>query len=552
MQLRSPVVTSIVLLAGSLLAGLGFCALLPPFEGFDETAHYSYIAQVAQTGTWPRVNGPMSSELDGYFKVAPTPMVAPWSYHAFFAASPAVRNAGAEAIHGPRDPTRPWRDSPMTNWEGQQPPVYYTLLAPLWLASKGWSLYAQLFLLRAVSYFFAWSALVIVTISMAREPLGSETSMIAPGLWPALFPMWFPEMARLGNDSLTLLLLALAWIPVCRGLRPGRHVAAFALAGALSGLAIVTKAIALPFAGAVGLFLAWRLWSARRDAVLRSTALLQLLVFGLAILAVSGWWFAYSLAVNGSPYVSESAILLAQKGGLLAGLGKNFSLVKTMIVLAEEVRSFAWSGSWSFIFLPRTLEAPLTLLVLVIAGGWIWQTARNGRLRGDEAIVLLTLGFFAVGIVWEFLIRVALINEFQLGAWYFHVLLPLLAPMVAQGLDEMVLWRRARLLTGALVVYPLPFLLFVTAFYQFYFAGCLPEATGLRRYSLDIIAACAANAREVVGNLAVLGRPSLAMPLFLAGWLAMLVGVGRFVGPRFLNTRSPRRMDKHAALRATK
>jgi hypothetical protein len=68
-------------LAGSLVAGLGFCALLPPFDGFDETAHYSYIQQIAQTRTWPWLNDPISADVDDYLEVAPSTIArkARWS-----------------------------------------------------------------------------------------------------------------------------------------------------------------------------------------------------------------------------------------------------------------------------------------------------------------------------------------------------------------------------------------------------------------------------------------------------------------------------------------
>jgi hypothetical protein len=35
------------------LIGLGYLAILPPFEGFDETAHYSSVRQIADTKTIP-------------------------------------------------------------------------------------------------------------------------------------------------------------------------------------------------------------------------------------------------------------------------------------------------------------------------------------------------------------------------------------------------------------------------------------------------------------------------------------------------------------------
>ena len=38
---------------GLLLMGIGFLAVLPPFEGFDETAHYSSLRQIADTGMLP-------------------------------------------------------------------------------------------------------------------------------------------------------------------------------------------------------------------------------------------------------------------------------------------------------------------------------------------------------------------------------------------------------------------------------------------------------------------------------------------------------------------
>ena len=46
-------VTWLLLLAVAL-AGVAHVAFLPPFEGFDETNHFSYIQQMADTGRLPR------------------------------------------------------------------------------------------------------------------------------------------------------------------------------------------------------------------------------------------------------------------------------------------------------------------------------------------------------------------------------------------------------------------------------------------------------------------------------------------------------------------
>ena len=47
-------VNSLLLLAVAL-TGLAHLAFLPPFEGFDETAHFSYIQQIGRASCRERV-----------------------------------------------------------------------------------------------------------------------------------------------------------------------------------------------------------------------------------------------------------------------------------------------------------------------------------------------------------------------------------------------------------------------------------------------------------------------------------------------------------------
>ena len=93
-----------LLLLSSLILGLAQAALMPPFEGFDEHGHYSYIQQVAETGHWPRLNERMSKDVDDYLALAPGPDSIPrqWSHHDFFQAQPGVIAAARDAIQSPR------------------------------------------------------------------------------------------------------------------------------------------------------------------------------------------------------------------------------------------------------------------------------------------------------------------------------------------------------------------------------------------------------------------------------------------------------------------
>ena len=66
----------LALLVAHLLFGAAQIAMLPPWEGFDETGHYSSIQQVADTGTVPRLPAArMSQTVVDYAAVAPMGIV---------------------------------------------------------------------------------------------------------------------------------------------------------------------------------------------------------------------------------------------------------------------------------------------------------------------------------------------------------------------------------------------------------------------------------------------------------------------------------------------
>lgn len=253
------------LLAFSLMTGLAQVFLLPPWEGFDEPAHFSYIQQLTETHRWPKHGDGLAADFEGYAKLAPMPYGLAFghvNYYGFFGGSPVAIEAVRKAIHSPGENPRGWRSCAIPNWEAQHPPLYYLLLAPFYLLARGWSLLHQLMFLRAVSYSVAWLALCMVAIAgVDFEPAGS----LAPALWPYLFPMWFPEMARLGNDSLVAFLAAAAWLASRRVLARKDRLPDYAALGSLCGLGLLTKATFFPFTAVVFFFFAYRLWEVRRD-----------------------------------------------------------------------------------------------------------------------------------------------------------------------------------------------------------------------------------------------------------------------------------------------
>jgi len=519
-----------VLLLGSLLLGFAQVAQLPPWEGFDEPGHYSYIQQIAETGTWPRFGDPMSAEVDEYLAVAPTTasfMPTRWSYKDFAGASPEEIEAGRRAMHSARDPARPWRTGRIGNWEAQQPPLYYLAMAPAYLLSKGWSLSAQLMLLRGVSYLLAWIGLCVAALSMRKDasPMASAL-VLAPALWPALFPMWFPEMARVGNDSLVVLVAACAWLSLVRLVQAdggGRHHLAL---GAALGIGFLTKAIFLPFAAAVFIVLSYRVWQARADAAAARVRARGLVICLGAVIVIAGWWYLLKLFETGSVIGSNDAIHLRQAGGLIEGLRQNASIRGIARLPWHFELSFLWSGTWSFVRPPFASFIPLVLMPPLLALGYILTVKARPLASVLDWVPLLTVTLFLAALGYHSLILIGL-GMASAPAWYLHAFVAVLAPLLGRGLAGTFAARPLRPLVSVLMVYPMLFLLLAFVVQGLFFAGCGgTKGPDSSFYDLASGSACATHVATIYERLAAISFPRVATAAFVGGWVLMIIGIG--------------------------
>ncbi|SVC14725.1 uncharacterized protein METZ01_LOCUS267579, partial [marine metagenome] len=159
----------IFLLLGNFLLGASYIAMLPIWEGFDETAHFSYIQQVADNRKLPlNCKDRISTDIEKYYHYAPVPKALfsevpskdRLTYQSFFSKSEASLSNSKKFIHSTGNP-RKYFPGKGHNWECQQPPLYYILLAPIYSATNQLSWGKQIFILRIISYTFAWLGLVV-------------------------------------------------------------------------------------------------------------------------------------------------------------------------------------------------------------------------------------------------------------------------------------------------------------------------------------------------------------------------------------------------------
>ena len=516
------------LLLASLLIGLSHVAALPPFEGIDETAHYSYIEQIAKTGVLPRWGDTLRRDVEdvlGALLAAPGPRIWSLRYQNLFTADAEIIKRVRQAVKQPRDSAPTGEPGHLLNWEAQHPPFYYALLTPAYLLSERWSLAGQLALLRGLSYVAAWLSLCLAVFVAAKTfpAFGSGRAMIAaPALWPFVFPGWFPEMARLGNDSLVALLIGCAVAVVTCA--PIRRWSTLLLLGAICGLGALTKATFLPFLAAIVLLLLYRTW--RRDA-----SPWQFLGFLATVIAVAAWWYIERSVETGMLFATVETVGLKEDGGLIVKLTQHFSIGALAWAIPAAGLSFLWSCTWSFVTPPLTALAPLVVMLLLIGGAYLFGF-HSYRMYTLVQITPLTLGFWALAISYPTLVEIALYGREKFGTssygghpgYYLHLLAPSLAPVIGIAIATVARNWLARTVVWLLLGYNIAFL-FGATFMQFlYFAGC--GSNGSNRFNIASASTCWNEWQRLTDNLDVLAYPLAAFWLAVGGAIALGWGAG--------------------------
>lgn len=169
---------AIILVVYFVLGSL-FAVLIPPWQVPDEPAHYNYVRQLAQTGAYPVI---MSGD---YNQDLISKQIAPAN------ARPSVSLDGVQ-------------------YEDHQPPLFYTLAAPVFLLFNGTLIPLRLFSLFVGGFVVLFAYLAIRAIFPTHPHIAAFAAAFI-----ALLPQHLHMMAGLNNDSLSEALIALSvWLSV--------------------------------------------------------------------------------------------------------------------------------------------------------------------------------------------------------------------------------------------------------------------------------------------------------------------------------------------------
>jgi 4-amino-4-deoxy-L-arabinose transferase-like glycosyltransferase len=275
------------LLAVTVLLGVAWALLLPPFQAPDEDAHFAYVQTIAERGALPGAAGRdrfsteqrLAGSVSNSQQTAQQILVKPTWAEA--AADRWDRIAGELPDSARSDGGGP-------NAASSNPPLYYVWsVLPYELASGG-DIFARLTAIRLASILFL-CVTVAATWLLAGQVFGPRRDLqLAAAALPALAPMVTFISASASPDPLMFALWTVAlWLGVriLKGRQGPLDVAAFLAA---AGGALATKATSYALLPGVLLVLGVLLWRVRHRRRLVS-ALVAASVLGLA--ATAGAWF---------------------------------------------------------------------------------------------------------------------------------------------------------------------------------------------------------------------------------------------------------------------
>jgi hypothetical protein len=520
-----------IILAGPLLLGIGYLAILPPFEAFDEYAYYSSIRQFADTETLAIFGSSyIDRNAEDYEAHAPMPWTAgspPFeqpgrmTYPAFFGDQSAItRYETYRTLPANKDFT----PGVELNWEAQHPPLYYVLMAPIMKATETFSFVTQVFTLRLVSYVLAWAGFVIGWRAIRSYQPRWIPAGIADGYvyYPLFVPMFLGEFARIGNDALCLLLLSLIF---CTSLavfyQEKRSAVGPVTLGILLGLGLLTKAFFIPLTAGYAAFMLLRTRQARNDKIiLRERLRTAVLTIALALL-IGGGWYVRDFIEYGSPLGSLDSVVLANRGGLFANLAQNFSIHELVHGVIGILATWVWGGSWSLVRVSPVLQGLLLLVAGWIALNFVREARKYPATDPIWLPVWLTVPVLG-GLFYHVLVVIALGSNGTPG-WYLNIFAPFLATAIGYSVARIRRSAAGRIALSASLAYAVVLLAVVLWSQTALFAGCAIKNSE-KYYEFAGSRFCLDRLGEIGAHLSIVGWPLIGLLAMAGGLLCFVIG----------------------------
>lgn len=496
----------------SLIYILGFLYLLtlPPWEGYDEAAHFSYIETMASELRPPQYGKEQLSErIISYAKKYPlpyttiVPLDAPYLVGAMTYYNWGSSNTKSSQIEN------------LLNWQSQQPPFFYAAMLPIYWATSDLSIKSQLISFRVASWSIAFLALLIS--ANAISTYFSEEKNLNPlyifntaMTWPIIVPEFFPEFARLGNDSLVFFLFSILFSLILKVSRSEVLTIKNTIAiGVISCLGMLTKASFAPIFAAIifSYFLLIVLKKVQPTRALASIAVLTTLFLTLGLAWYYTSWFSGGSLTGLDDFNKANAtpisILMALSNYYQLGVG-----------LANTILTFSWGGTTSSAYPPVLLVVPLTPIIILIIYGLIKAISKDANLADLSSAVISI--FFVLSLIYYIGLKIVTSGSgVGVPGWYIHTICPVLIYFLVYSLStpSITISESIKAYLKLNSVYSCLFLTYIHIAQIYMYAGCVIKSSTRRTYSV-VENHCSFDIIEIAEKISPLLLTS-AIPLYL-------------------------------------
>lgn len=338
-----------LLLAFAIVNAALYSCLLPLWEGFDEPFHYAYVQSLSVNGRFPVFGrSTVSDEINQSFQDVPlsrllsVTLPGTLSFEEWFTLSLDEKQQRVERLKN-LSPELRKQQSNLINYEAQQAPLAYLLLAPFDAALSHLHLRPRVLALRLIAAVLCALLLWFGVNKLCDLLLVPDVFALAAMSCIFGSQMLWATVAHIGNDALAvpLTLLFLLWLELAVKTKSRRDLLILA---AILSAGLLTKAYFLAF---VPVFIAC--------IVVIRRAITAALIPALT----AGPWYLHNHFLYGSFSGTQQSV---------AGIGfwQALAVVPRIPWMSSTLAFLHWSlwtGNWSFLaFSKATLNIELILI----------------------------------------------------------------------------------------------------------------------------------------------------------------------------------------------
>src|ERR1700730_16168492 len=358
-----------------------YSTVLPVWERYDEPFHFAFVQYLVTSNRLPIPTTLVSREIQTSLYSLPLP----WTLQNLARANPIFthdtfwklerqqrENLQQQFLQIPKQWAKESATEPITNYESQQPPLYYVLLYVPLRSMGTLELASRIWWLRALSVVTA-SFLVPLGFLLARKVLGNEMTALVIVMLATAMPELMVNISRVGNESLAIVLYTLLVYVTLKVIEGPKHFVYVPVVGLLLGLGLLTKAYFLTALPSLLVILArcfWRWPSHRKALALRSGVAMTIAA------AVAGYWYwrAHRVLGSWSGLYSEAALSSSSRSELL----KKIWHVNWLSAVISVALSHIWYGAWSFLRVSNSVYLVFGAVMVLAALGTFILLVRLG------------------------------------------------------------------------------------------------------------------------------------------------------------------------------